>query len=49
MRFGEANDISQALDETVIKTRSLKDDLRIHRLGGNMVITDGIGHRSLDG
>lgn len=42
MLFGEANDISQALDETVIKTRSLNDDLRIHRLGGRIVITSGI-------
>ncbi|MER9171205.1 DUF3768 domain-containing protein [Mesorhizobium australicum] len=42
MLFGEAYDIRQALDETVIKTRSLNDDLRIRRLGGTIVVTSGI-------
>ncbi|ESY31830.1 DUF3768 domain-containing protein [Mesorhizobium sp. C386A] len=42
MLFGEVHDISRALDGTVIKTRSLNDDLRIHRLGGSIVITPGI-------
>ncbi|RWO88613.1 MAG: DUF3768 domain-containing protein [Mesorhizobium sp.] len=42
MLFGEANDITLALDETVLKTRLLNDDLRIRRLGGTIVITTGI-------
>ncbi|WP_246676256.1 DUF3768 domain-containing protein [Mesorhizobium sp. B1-1-5] len=42
MLFGEANDISRALDEAVLKTRQLNDDLRIRRLGGTIVITAGI-------
>ncbi|WJI79427.1 MULTISPECIES: DUF3768 domain-containing protein [unclassified Mesorhizobium] len=42
MLFGEAEDISRALGETVTKTRSLNDDLRIHRIGGSIVITLGI-------
>ncbi|MBZ9864240.1 DUF3768 domain-containing protein [Mesorhizobium sp. CA15] len=43
MLFGKANDISRALDETVVKTRQLNDDLRSRRLGGTIVITAGIG------
>ncbi|MCA0012885.1 DUF3768 domain-containing protein [Mesorhizobium sp. B292B1B] len=42
MLFGEANDISRALDESVLRTRLLNDDLRIRRLGGTIVITEGI-------
>ncbi|WP_246679227.1 DUF3768 domain-containing protein [Mesorhizobium sp. B2-6-2] len=42
MLFGEANDINRALDEAVLKTRQLNDDLRIRRLGGTIVITAGI-------
>ncbi|RWO76141.1 DUF3768 domain-containing protein, partial [Mesorhizobium sp.] len=40
--FGEATDISRALDETVLETRLLNDDLRIRRVGGTIVITTGI-------
>ncbi|WP_082980535.1 DUF3768 domain-containing protein [Mesorhizobium sp. WSM3873] len=40
--FGGVNDISQSLDETVLRIRLLNDDLRIRRLGGIVVITDGI-------
>lgn len=29
-------------NETVLKTRSLNDDLRIRRLGGTIVVTSGI-------
>ncbi|PBB81339.1 hypothetical protein CK218_12900 [Mesorhizobium sp. WSM3879] len=42
MLFGEATDINQAHDETILKIRSLNDDLRIRSLGGVVVITDGI-------
>lgn len=42
MLFGEVHDISRALDETVIKIRSLNDDLRVRRLGGTIVLTSGI-------
>ncbi|ESX23423.1 hypothetical protein X767_14655 [Mesorhizobium sp. LSJC264A00] len=42
MLFGKTHDISLALDGTTLKTRSLNDDLRIHRLGGTIVITSGI-------
>ncbi|MGX5846666.1 DUF3768 domain-containing protein [Mesorhizobium sp. PL10] len=42
MFFGGADHISQALDETALKIRSLNDDLRVRRLGGVVVITDGI-------
>jgi len=40
--FGEANEISQPLDETVLRIRLLNDDLRTRRLDGIVVITDGI-------
>ncbi|TPK87325.1 DUF3768 domain-containing protein [Mesorhizobium sp. B2-4-13] len=33
---------SEALDGTALKIRSLNNDLRIRRLGGIVVITDGI-------
>lgn len=42
MLFGEVDHINRALDATTLKVRSLNDDLRIRRLGGIVVITEGI-------
>ncbi|MBZ9774059.1 DUF3768 domain-containing protein [Mesorhizobium sp. CO1-1-8] len=42
MVFGESEQINQGLDGAALKIGSLNDDLRVRRLGGVVVITDGI-------